>query len=188
MNGFYANYTGPNAPLFYSGPNHEPTVDVAVQEWNKAGIPFERIILGIPFFGYTTLVTESTDNGDNQYLLIDHNRPQIQADEYDSYSAEPCPGTTRKSYSGEMQWRSIKQSVLSNKSWKKYYSSDTRTPFAYNDQQKQFLSFDDPQSLKAKVDYIKKYKLGGIMFWSLEMDDKEHTLLNALQDIYNADQ
>ncbi|KAI7851020.1 glycoside hydrolase superfamily [Circinella umbellata] len=187
LNKYHGNYTSANAPLFHTGPNNEPTVDIAVQQWNKTGIPFERIILGVPFFGYTTLVTESTDKDDNQYLLINHSHPQIQADQHDSYASEPCPGATKKSYSGEMQWRSIKQSVLSNNSWRKYYNSDTRTPFAYNDQQKQFLSFDNPQSLKAKVDYVKKYKLGGIMFWSLEMDDEEHTLLNALQDIYNDD-
>ncbi|KAI9493954.1 glycoside hydrolase superfamily [Zychaea mexicana] len=185
LNGFWNNHTGPNSPLYYGGVNHEPSIDRAVRAWAKAGIPHDRIVVGVPFFGYTTRVSRAASQR-VQYVTIDHSQPQIQADQYDSEEAEPCPDTDTKSFSGEMQWRSIDKTVLGDNStaWDVYFDDITMTPYAYNAQQKQYLSFDNPQSLKAKIDYVKQYNLGGMMLWSLEMDDEQHTLLNALQDLY----
>jgi len=47
----------------------------------------------------------------------------------------------------------------------------------------EFATFDDHQSLTEKVKYLKKYQLGGIMFWELRND----TYTNGrLQSIYTA--
>lgn len=101
---------------------------------------------------------------------INHSKPQIKGDQYDSQEADPCPGA-EASYSGEFQWRSIReQGVLHNKNgWKSYWDDTTKTPYAYNAAKKQYVTFDDPDSLSAKVDYAKKHKLQGIMLWSLDM-------------------
>ncbi|KAI8139946.1 glycoside hydrolase superfamily [Fennellomyces sp. T-0311] len=177
MNGYWNEYTGPNAPLFYGGVNHGPSVDRAIRAWAKAGVPRERLVMGVPFFGYRTRVTQP----DGQYTTIDHSHPQIQGDRYDSKEGEPCP-STNYSFSGEMQWRSIRAEVLRNSSWNITWDEITKTSYAYNGNQ--YLSFDDPKSFQAKIDYVKRYKLGGMMLWSLEMDDSQHTLLDALQTIY----
>ncbi|KAJ2866956.1 hypothetical protein FB639_004981, partial [Coemansia asiatica] len=44
---------------------------------------------------------------------------------------------------------------------------------------KQFISYDDPQSLKIKVDYAASKGLAGTMVWSMNMDYNEE-LMNVL--------
>jgi chitinase len=42
------------------------------------------------------------------------------------------------------------------------------------------LSYDDPESIGRKTDYVIAEGLGGIMFWELSGDDKESSLLTAI--------
>jgi chitinase len=43
-----------------------------------------------------------------------------------------------------------------------------------------FWSYDCPESLKAKMDYIRSHRLGGVMFWELSQDTEDGELLRAL--------
>ncbi|KAI9317233.1 glycoside hydrolase [Dichotomocladium elegans] len=180
LNGYWAKQTASNSPLY-----GESSVDSAVKAWKKAGIPSSQLVVGVPFYGYTTRVT-SAATSDRISVPIDHSKPQIQGDEFDTSSADPCPGCT-PAYSGEMQWRSIaKQKIGLNAAsdeWAEYWDNSTRTPYAYRASSSQFLTFDNPRSLESKVTYAKEQKLGGFMLWSLEMDDGKNTLLSALQGV-----
>jgi chitinase len=42
------------------------------------------------------------------------------------------------------------------------------------------ISYEDPQSLTAKVNYAVSNGLGGVMIWELGSDDSEGTLVNAV--------
>jgi chitinase len=44
------------------------------------------------------------------------------------------------------------------------------------------VSYEDPNSLKIKADFVKKTGLQGIMVWELSQDNKKHELLKALAD------
>ena len=57
--------------------------------------------------------------------------------------------------------------------------------YQYSSSQKLFATFDDERSIELKSQYIKKKKLGGMMFWELTEDkptgglvDKIHKNLN----------
>jgi chitinase len=39
-----------------------------------------------------------------------------------------------------------------------------------------FITYDDPQSIRAKVQYVKAHHLGGMMFWELSEDRNEELL------------
>ncbi|MGQ1788218.1 glycosyl hydrolase family 18 protein [Saccharicrinis sp. GN24d3] len=39
-----------------------------------------------------------------------------------------------------------------------------------------FITYDDPQSIRLKASYVRKNKLGGMMFWQLSQDSKEYDL------------
>ena len=52
----------------------------------------------------------------------------------------------------------------------------------WNPQTRVFLSYDDPESLRAKAQYARDNQLGGVMFWELEHDDEQSSLLNALHE------
>lgn len=45
------------------------------------------------------------------------------------------------------------------------------------------ISYDDPQSLGVKANYVKQNGLGGIMIWELDYDNKAHGLLDAISQV-----
>ncbi|KAH8547829.1 glycoside hydrolase superfamily [Umbelopsis sp. PMI_123] len=180
--GTWKTDTSSNSPL-YSSKYDDSSDSAAVAAWNKAGIPKNKLVLGVPFYGFTIDTEKAISAATGQNVPMNPN--PIQGDQYDTKSADPCPGAVA-TYSGEMQWRTIKQlGILQNHNgWKSYWSSINKTPYAYKSSNKQFVTFDDPESLTLKAQYAKKQNLGGVMMWSLEMDDADHSLLNALQAVY----
>ena len=45
-----------------------------------------------------------------------------------------------------------------------------------------FATFDDKQSVKAKTEFVRRKKLGGIMFWELEQDLKNEGLVDEMYE------
>ncbi|HZB88683.1 MAG TPA: glycosyl hydrolase family 18 protein [Terracidiphilus sp.] len=48
-------------------------------------------------------------------------------------------------------------------------------------EQKTFVSYEDPESLGVKCDYVLSHKLAGMMFWSY-LDDTSGALLRSIDD------
>ncbi|KAJ3496648.1 hypothetical protein NLG97_g2501 [Lecanicillium saksenae] len=89
--------------------------------------------------------------------------------------------------SGTWQWKHLlDQGVLGNPTkanspWVRQWDNTSQTPWVFNPQTNIFISYDDPQSLKVKVDYATSKGLAGAMVWSLNMDDSSNTLLSVLR-------
>jgi chitinase len=149
-----------------------------------AGIPSDSLYLGVPFYGYTHKTLKPITRQTGMDVPFDRSIPQIKGDQYDGYATDPCPGAT-PSYSGEYQWRTIVNTGVSRNAsgWTSYWDQETQTPFGYNKQNHQFVTYDNPASLRIKTQFAKRHRLGGMMLWSLEMDDSSNSLLNALQHI-----
>lgn len=64
-----------------------------------------------------------------------------------------------------------------------YWDRKAKAPYQYNAAQKLFATFDDERSVKAKCKFVRKKRLGGIMFWELAQDAKE----NGLVELMNAE-
>ncbi|KAG1082132.1 hypothetical protein G6F42_022691 [Rhizopus arrhizus] len=184
ISGSWNTETGPNAPLL-KGSTYDSSVAQAVSAWHSAGIPYDQLIVGVPFYGLALRTSKAITSSSGLFVKL-ATSSTIKGDEYDESSKDDCPGSTA-SYSGGFQWRSIvKQGVLKNENgWKSYWDNGSETPYAYQSKNNKFLSFGDAKSLKEKVDYINKQSLGGAMSWSLEMDDASNTLLNSLQGVRN---
>ena len=60
------------------------------------------------------------------------------------------------------------------------YDEKAETAYVYNAKTREFINFDNPRSLAAKVDYIKSTGMSGIMFWEYSHDDKDSSLLKAI--------
>ena len=61
-----------------------------------------------------------------------------------------------------------------------FWDSQSNAPYRYNPQSKLFATFDDERSIKEKVNYIRRKKLGGIMFWNLMEDKPNDGLLDVM--------
>jgi len=52
-------------------------------------------------------------------------------------------------------------------------------PYLYNAEKQTFVSYDDPDSLVLKCNYVLENKLRGVMFWDYE-SDPTGTMLDAV--------
>ncbi|ORZ11431.1 glycoside hydrolase superfamily, partial [Absidia repens] len=180
LSGTWNSKTGANAALKNGG--DQGSVEQAIQQWTSAGMSRDQLVVGVPFYGYLAAVDEKATGA--RAAVPFRSKTQIQGDKYDEKGADPCPGA-KATFSGEYQYRSIvSEGVQHNKSdWTNFWDHATFTPYAYNTHQKTLLTYDNPASLKAKAEYVVQHKLGGLMIWSLEMDDANHSLLNSMQAV-----
>ncbi len=64
-----------------------------------------------------------------------------------------------------------------------HWDSIAKAPYAYNVTKKEFATFDNKESIAAKVTYLKEKKLNGIMFWQLSGDKTQAGLLETIYKI-----
>ena len=61
-----------------------------------------------------------------------------------------------------------------------YWDIKAKAPWGYNPSKKLFATFDDKHSIREKTKFIRRKKLGGIMFWELS---QELTLGGLVEEI-----
>jgi GH18 family chitinase len=84
---------------------------------------------------------------------------------------------------GSIAWRNIQKEFLNNQNYKVDYHRKANTPYAWNEEEKIFLGFENIDSLNQKANYVNMKNLGGIMIWSLDQDDDQDSLLNVFKNI-----
>jgi chitinase len=147
--------TGNHAPLFTNpdDPAHIST-DRSVREYEQAGVPAAKIILGVPFYGHVWGQVPPKNHG-----LFQPGQPVPNA--FADYGA-------------------IARSMLGQPGYTRYWDSAASVPFLYNASKQIFVSYEDPQSLALKSKYVLDHHLAGVMFWEYFGDDASGTLLNTL--------
>ena len=130
--------TGNHAPLYAdpADPKAASSADT-VRAFQKAGVPAEKILLGVPFYGH-----EWGEVKDQNHGLFQVGKPIPNA--YAPFN--------------------VIDTMLAA-GFSRYWDDASRVPYLYNPQQHIFVSYEDPESLKLKCQYIRAQKLGGIMFW-----------------------
>jgi len=154
MHGTWDVYTDLNAPLYMNNdisPQYKWSADSAVRTWTQAGFPANKLMLGIPFYGYL-------------YASVnDYNYGLYQP----YYGANSIPYNVISSY------------YLRYPGFTRFFHPESKVPWLFNGSI--FISFDDPESIWYKADYIKSNGLGGAMVWELS-EDPDRELLNSLSD------
>jgi chitinase len=156
-----------NAPLFTypNDPSAGPDVwehynsDAAVQGYLKAGVPPDKLVLGVPFYGRGWQGVPAA----NQGLFQPVNGPAQGAGE-----------------AGMFDYAEIVKDHLPFS--QHYWHPDAKVPWLYRPDREVFISYDDPESLRQKAVYVKEHTLGGVMFWELSGDDRGGSLIEALRD------
>jgi chitinase len=161
--GYWNPRTGFNAPLYPWGEEGAAALggDTAVRAYLDAGVPPGKLVLGVPFYGRAFAGV----NDENHGLAQKH-------------SAKP----PRATGSGlEWSWRSIAKHYL-DQGPTRHWHDQAKVPWLYDREKKLFITYDDPESLKLKAQYVRDQSLGGVMIWELSQDDEKSTLLDALHD------
>lgn len=159
--GNWSRVTGFNAPLHAaseSATRPSDSVDAAVQSYLAAGVPPNKLVLGVSFYGVGWKGVPNRNHG-----------------LYQQHAGQPR-GTFEK---GSFAYDDLTQNYLQD--YARFWEDVAQSPWIYNAAAKIMISYDDPQSLGVKAGYIKANKLGGVMIWELSGDDAQHSLLNALR-------
>jgi chitinase len=145
--------TGNHAPLFTDPLDPKKvSADRSVQEFEQAGVPAGKIVLGVPFYGHTWGQVPDQNHG-----LFQPGKPVPNA--YANFS-------------------NISASML-NHGFTRYWDAAASVPYLYSPAQKIFVSYEDPDSLAPKCKYVLDHKLAGVMFWDYS-SDPSGKLLDAI--------
>ncbi|KAF2328646.1 glycoside hydrolase family 18 protein [Flavobacterium ginsenosidimutans] len=153
----YSKVTGHHTPLYSTNANEEST-NRAVEYLLKQGVPAEKLIIGGAFYSRTWKNVENINNG--LYQAGEH----IEGVNFKNFA------TTYTEANG----------------WKYFWDDKAKAPYWYNAQTKTFATSDDLKSIKAKAEYVKAKKLGGIMFWELTLDSFRDGMVNEIYKVKTA--
>jgi len=157
--GPWSKTTGFNAAL-HPVPDQpdQNSCSASVERYVKAGVPRDKIVLGVPFYGRSWTGVTDANNG----LFQPHDR---------TTGTRPL----------EEKYRELKTDT-DGSAGKRFWHEQAKVPWMWNPQTRVFITYDDPESIRAKAEYAREQKLGGVMFWELEHDDDQSSLLNAIHE------
>ncbi|XP_074600238.1 uncharacterized protein LOC141854456 [Brevipalpus obovatus] len=182
-NSSWGDFTGPHAPLYFGSPDGFPgkmNVDAAIKRYICETQHPEKIVLGIGLFGrYWKNVGKQVDVAQEQ-IGIDKVTREEREDGDDLFrKASPLKDGKK---GGLLSYDQIKQEWLPKSEVR--FHNKTRTPYLWNKMKRTLISFENEESIKEKVEYASQKGLGGVMIWSLDMDDSEGSLMRAIADSY----
>jgi len=174
FHGGWENVSNHNAPL-YDNPADPSiaaqwTADATVKRYLAAGLPAEKTVMGIPFYGRAWDNCPATNNG-----------------LFQTCSGKSGDGTfvdQDKNAAGVFHnWDLIMRFVNKN-GFKRYWDDVAKVPYLYNpgtytwtkfgggsaSSTGTFISYEDAQSVAIKAQYIKDQGLKGAMAWTVATD------------------
>ena len=134
--------------------------NAAVQWYLDHGVPSEKIVLGVPFYGQVWA-----------------NVPDENEGLYEPYKGRPGED-------GTLSYREIQQAYLPG--YTRHWDDQAKVPWLYNKETKIMVSYEDAQSITVKAQYVIQKHLGGMMFWDLGQDDAKSTLLDTIHQYLGA--
>ena len=135
FSGPWSSRSGFNAPLY--GTN---SVESAVKAWLGKGVAPEKLVLGMPLYGYI----------------------------FEGVSSAASGLDSRFTSARSVTYNTMKSTYLTDSGYRQLRSSSAQVPYLYG--QKTFISYDDPVSIAAKAELARDYALGGVGFWELSQD------------------
>jgi chitinase len=161
--GAWSKTSGHNAPLFTDPANPSPddrrnTVAASVIRHIKAGVPPEKLLLGLPLYGRTWRGCDPRNNGEYQ----------------------ECSGPGRGTWEdGVLDYQDIAANYLTRANFVRHFNQPTRVPFLFDASSGQFISYDDAESFRYKLAFLKEKRLAGAMYWEISAD-REGSLLDVI--------
>nr|WP_088042647.1 glycosyl hydrolase family 18 protein [Bacillus sp. EAC] len=165
FHGGWDTKTNHNAAL-YPVPNDPDknlgfTIDEAVTRYAQAGVPMNKLVMGLPFYGRAWKGVANANNGEYQSITPGFDGTTVPMGTWDDYSS----GAT-----GVFDYGDIAANYVNKNGFTRYWNNTAKVPFLYNASTGVFMTYDDTESFGYKTDYIKSKGLAGGMFWELSSD------------------
>jgi chitinase len=120
------------------------SADKAVREFLAAGVPPEKLVLGVPFYGRAWGEVAPENDG--------------------LYQPGKAPKVRIETHYGSLA------PLVDQGGYVRHWDADAQAPFLWSAKERIFVSYEDPESLRAKSRYIIERHLGGAMFWEYYAD------------------
>ncbi len=158
LHGTWEKTTNFSAPLFR--PPDDPgdpglDIDSAVQTYCSSGVPAQKIVLGVPFYGHGWTGVPATSNGLYQP------------------AAGAAPG---KWEPGSFDYRDLAANYIPT--YQRFWNADAQVPWLFDPGRGIFITYEDPQSIQAKAGFARDQNLAGVMIWEVSQGDA--TLFDAI--------
>jgi len=160
------------------------SVSSGVNKWTSSKFPASKIVVGVPAYGKSWIASSSTKNG--LYQSVSNGHPKGDRDDSNDPWTNYC-GQTESQYSSNWKYKNLRSEILktnyttpSSSNWIRKWDDKVKSPYLFNKSTKQFISYDDPNSIKYKAKYVVDKGYAGIMVWELENDTNNFELLTAI--------
>ena len=164
--------TGHDSPLQGSldDPDGSGNSDqAAIQDWIARGVPAAKINFGLPY--YAKIFQALLSAGPNPSY------PGRYAPINSAQNDYPTCDTD-----GSLDYWDIVQRYLNLNGYNRIWDAQQSVPFLYKDQASYWISYDDPTSIAAKVDWAKSAGLGGVFVWELSQERAPGATVHPLTD------
>jgi len=138
----------------YSTPGQNESTDHAVMFLDSIGVPMQKVVIGMAFYGRLFSGVESTNNGLYQ----------------------------KGKFISGFNYKDLENTLSAGAGYQQYWDTKAKAPYAYNSASKTFATFDNLRSVMEKTKYAKDRNLGGIMFWELSGDKESGGLLDMIYE------
>jgi chitinase len=166
FHGGWSPLTNFNAPLYAS--STDPTkdevvrkkfnVDAAVKAYRAAKVPADKIVVGVPFYGRGWAGVKDVNDG-----LYQPRGPNLPKGTWEA---------------GVFDYKDLAANYVGK--LKRHWHAEAKVPWLFDARRGLMISYDDPESLRLRAEYVRQNGLGGVMFWELSADDARSSLLDAL--------
>lgn len=176
IHGAFDPLTGHNAPLFENSHDEDKELNVAdtmtayVETWK---VPKVKLMMGIPYYGRGWGHVPGTELIPGLPGMFNTGAATVKGAWDDA-----------KDFTGTNPWYVLKQKLASGE-YTRYWDPESHVPYLYSKTKQEFLTYDDPQSIDEKVDYILDQGFGGAILWDISGDTPEHELGNIVKEVKN---
>jgi chitinase len=158
LHGGWDSYTGVDSPLFTDPKDPSQfSDDVGVQSYLQQGVPADKIVMGIPLYDDDYHGVQATNDGNNGI--------------WETYTG----GETQAGYN------SVVTNDLNQNGFVRYWNNTAQEPYLFNGNE--FITYEDPESIFYKTQYLNQHHLGGAMVWSFNQDYNGELLVTIFNNL-----
>jgi len=152
--GSLTSITGHHTGLYRTSPSQAPSDFAAgvIEEYLATGVPASKLVLGCAFYGKSWTGVRAANNGILQ--------PYSHFSDWIDYDDIVTRWARRPGFQS---------------SW----DDNAKAPYLWNPTIGIFVSYENPESIACKAQYVKQMHLGGMMYWE-QSEDPKGVLLDAI--------
>eukprot|EP01018_Ginkgo_biloba_P013835 Gb_00910 [translate_table: standard] len=135
------NRTGAHAALY--DPNSRTSTSYGIQSWLNAGLPAQKLVMGMPLYGHSWTLESATQTGIG------------------------APATGVGLGKGSMTYAEIRNFIVERSATEVF---DATTVSAYSYAGLDWVGYDNEESVGIKVQFAKQKGLPGYFFWNVGQD------------------